>query len=405
MRIGLSTSAIGRGQTGIAQYVFGLTRAFLEHTVQHQFTLFVMKEDLPLFQFVGDEMELVIVPEWFRSPIRNILWHQEWLPRLAQRHHLDVLHVPSYRRLPWPRPCALVATVHDLAPFHIPKKYDRKRMFYGRVVARQLIRRQDEVIAISQNTAQDIQTFYGLPSERLTVIHNGVDHSQFFPGSREAAQAEVADRYGIRQPFFLYVARLEHPGKNHVRLIEAFNRFKAETRSPWQLVLVGSNWHGADVIHSMLRRSPFAPDLFCLGFVEDSALPTLYRAAGVFCYPSLYEGFGLPPVEAMACGCPVLCSPRGALGEVVDGAAIIVDPENVTAIKEELTRLSTKQALREELRAAGLVRAQHFNWQRTAAATLSVYARAFTRVRQQHSAPVLAPELESWPQKDTVAMK
>src|SRR5262245_42573523 len=162
MRIGLSTSAIGRGQTGIAQYVFGLMRAFQEHTAQHQFILFVMREDLSLFEFVGDEMEVVTVPEWFRAPIRNILWHQEWLPRLAQRHRLDVLHVPTYRRLLWPRPCALVATVHDLAPFHIPKKYDWKRMFYGRVVARQLIRRQDEVIAISQNTARDITTFYDL---------------------------------------------------------------------------------------------------------------------------------------------------------------------------------------------------------------------------------------------------
>ena len=163
MRIGLSTSAIGRGQTGIAQYVFGLTRALMERTSEHQFTLFVMEEDLPLFQFVGDEMELVTVPESFRSPIRNILWHQKWLPRLAQRHRLDVLHVPTYRRLLWPRPCALVATVHDLAPFHIPKKYDWKRMFYGRVIARHLIRRQNEVIAISQNTARDITPFTACP--------------------------------------------------------------------------------------------------------------------------------------------------------------------------------------------------------------------------------------------------
>src|SRR5438552_13592968 len=137
MRIGLSTSVIGRGQTGIAQYVFALTRAFIRRAGPHHFTLFVLEEDLPLFSFAQPGMTLVPVPERFRPPVKNILWHQLELPRLARGRQLDVLHIPSYRRMLWPRPCALVSTIHDLAPFHLAKKYDWKRMFYGRVVARQ----------------------------------------------------------------------------------------------------------------------------------------------------------------------------------------------------------------------------------------------------------------------------
>jgi glycosyltransferase involved in cell wall biosynthesis len=379
MNIGLSTSVIQRGRSGVAQYALALVRAFLAYADRHRFTLFVLEEDLPLFAFTQPKMKLVPVPEKFRPPVRNILWHQTVLPRLARKYRLDVLHVPSYRRMLWARPCALVATIHDLAPFRLAKKYDWKRMLYGRVVARRLVHRQDEVIAVSQNTARDIVECFRFPARRVTMIHNGLDHARFSPGSHEAARAIVADRQGLRHPFFLYVARLEHPAKNHVRLIEAFNRFKAGTRSDWKLVLGGSDWHGSEVIHAMIRQSPFVRDIHCLGFVPDDDLPTWYRAADVFVYPSLFEGFGMPPIEAMACGCPVISSTRGSLGEVVGDAAAIVDPEDTGSLKAEMTRLAGDDGARERLRRAGLERSQCFNWDKTAAAMLNVYSRALAR--------------------------
>jgi glycosyltransferase involved in cell wall biosynthesis len=381
MRIGLSTSVIQRGQTGIAAYVFALVRAFLRGAEEHHFVLYVLQEDLPLFGFAGKAMEIVPVDERFRAPAQDILWHQRELPHLARRHQLDVLHIPSYRRLLWPRPCALVGTVHDLAAFHVARKYDWKRMFFGRVIARVLARRQDEIISISHNTARDMTAFWKLPKERITVIHHGIDHERFSPAPPEIASAVARQRFGLTQPFFLYVARLEHPAKNHIRLIAAFERFKTESKSPWQLVLAGSDWHGAEEIHAAIRRSPASNDIRCLGFVPDDDLPYLYRAAEAFVYPSLYEGFGFPPLEAMACGCPVLCSTRGALEEVVGTAALTVDPEDVTALKSQLTRLATDGKLREQLRAAGLERASHFDWNYTAARTLEVYSRAVAKLR------------------------
>src|SRR6266850_352350 len=148
MRIGLSTSVIQRGKTGVAQYVLALTKALLEREHGHELILFVLEEDLPLFEFARDRCRIVAVPEKFRPPIKDIAWHQIALPALARQLRLDLLHVPSYRRMIWQRPCPLVATIHDLAPFHVPQKYDWKRMFYARVCARRLIRRQKEVIAI-----------------------------------------------------------------------------------------------------------------------------------------------------------------------------------------------------------------------------------------------------------------
>jgi glycosyltransferase involved in cell wall biosynthesis len=311
--------------------------------------------------------------------VRNILWHQTTLPDLLRHRGVDVLHIPSYRRMLWSRPCALVSTIHDLAPFHVPGKYDAARMFYGRVVARQLAQRQDELIAVSAVTAHDLETDFQMPRDRVTVVPNGIDHGRFRPGPAEAARAEVCAPRGVTGPFFLYVARLEHPAKNHARLIEAFSRYKAASGSPWQLVLAGSDWHGAETIHALIAASPYAQEIHALGFVAAEELPAWYRAADAFVFPSLYEGFGLPPVEAMACGCPVLSSTRGALAETIGAAAGRLEPEDVGQIERQLARIAAEPGWRAELRTAGLARAAAFTWEAAAAATFGVYARAARR--------------------------
>ena len=376
MRIAISTSVIQRGKTGVAQYVFALVRALLPQAEEHEFHLLVLEEDRSLFDFAAKKMRVVGVPEAYRPAVKNIRWHHTALPRWLRENEIDVLHVPSYRRLLWSRPTALVATIHDLAPFHVAGKYDWARMFYGRVIVRRLAHRQNEIIAISHNTAADIERFFGIQTPRLNVIHNGIDHARFHPGDRAQAKVEARRLWKLDAPFFLYVSRLEHPAKNHVRLIEAFNQFKAVSNSTWLLALGGSDWHGAEAIRAAAARSPFASDIRFLGFVADGMLPTLYRAADAFVYPSLYEGFGFPPIEAMASGCPVLSSTRGSLGEVVDDAALTVDPENISEIAAGLQRLAMDDLCRGKFREAGIRNAGRFNWQANARAVLQVYARA-----------------------------
>jgi glycosyltransferase involved in cell wall biosynthesis len=384
MRIGISTSVIQRGKSGVGQYVFALVRALLSGGHRHKFVLFVLEEDLPLFAFAKDNAEIVEVAEKFRPPVRNILWHQMRLPKLVRKLQIDVLHIPSYRRMLWARPCAVVSTIHDLAPFHVDEKYDRKRMFYGRVVARRLARRQDRIIAISEYTAVDVVKFFSLPRERITVIHNGLDHERFNAGSRDQAKVGAAERFGLKRPFFLYVSRLEYPGKNHVRLISAFEEFKSATQSDWQLAFAGGDWHGAEVVHEAIRKSKFAKDIRSLGFVPDEQLPELYRAADVFVYPSLHEGFGLPPIEAMACGCPVVTSSRGALAEVIGEAAVIIEPEDAHSIANQLRLVAGVEGVRNRLRTVGLEHARKFDWSKTAAETLKVYQSVAADVKRRN---------------------
>ena len=376
MRIGISTSVIQRGKSGVGQYVFALVRAVLAANSQHKIILFVLEEDTPLFEFAKDKAEIVAVPENFRPPVKNILWHQARLPMLVRKLRLDLLHIPSYRRMLWRRPCPLVSTIHDLAPFHLAEKYDWKRMFYGRVIARRLARRQNRIIAISEHTAGDIVKFFDVPRDKISVIHNGLDHERFHPGSREQAKAAISKKFDLQRPFFLYVSRLEYPAKNHLRLISAFEEFKASTQSDWQLAFAGGDWHGAQTIHDAIRTSQFVADIRALGFVPDEQLPDLYRAADVFVYPSLHEGFGLPPIEAMASGCPVITSTRGALAEVIGEAAAIIEPEGVHSITNQLQLVARVESVRTRMRAAGLEHAKKFDWNKTAAETLRVYEAA-----------------------------
>ncbi|MFO1439486.1 MAG: glycosyltransferase family 1 protein [Verrucomicrobiaceae bacterium] len=371
--IAISTSVMQRGKSGVGQYVLALTRALLEHADEARFHLLVLEDDIPLFDFVRDRMQIVPVSEDWRPAVKNILWHQTVLPRWLSTQRMDVLHVPSYRRMLRHASCKLVSTIHDLAPFHVRGKYDLARMIYGRVVVKHLARQQDQILTVSTATARDVQRFFGIPLEQQKVILNGIDHRRFHVGDHPTASQQVRERWKLPQPFFLYVSRLEHPAKNHVRLIEAFNWFKKLTNSPWQLVLAGSDWHGAEHIHAAAKASPFANDIRFLGFVEDDALPNLYRAASCMIYPSLFEGFGLPPVEAMACGTPVISSISGSLDEVVANAAQIVNPEDAIDIAEAMRFIASCPERRDQLVKAGLENARRFDWSRNASQVMQTY--------------------------------
>ncbi len=387
MKIGLSTSVIQRGKTGIAHYLFSLLKELRPYTTsgslantenphraKFDFALFVLEEDIPLFSFLEGSMQIVPVEEKWRPAVKNIRWHQTILPRLCAEHRLDAIHIPSYRRLLFRAPCPKIATIHDLAPFHLAGKYDLARMIYGRYIVKNLARRQDAIIAVSQTTANDIEKFFGIPAKGIQVIHNGLDHARFQP-TPDANDAAVLKHFKLDAPYFLYLARLEHPGKNHVRLIEAFNQFKSASRSNHLLVLGGADWHGAEAIHAAAEASPYTADIRRVGYVSDAQLPPLYRQATAMVYPSLFEGFGMPPVEAMACHCPVICSDRGSLAEIAAPAACVVDPENRAHMAEGLKRVATDFAYAADLRRRGLARAADFNWQRAAAETISVYQR------------------------------
>lgn len=278
---------------------------------------------------------------------------------------------------------ATVGTIHDLAPFHVKGKYDIARMFYGKVIVKQLAKKQTKIVAVSHDTAKDIEHFFNIPQQEITVIHNGIDHERFHPGDKQSAQQWIRDHHGIETPFFVYISRLEHPAKNHVRLIEAFNAFKKETNSTWQLVIGGGDWHGSEEIYKAAKASDYADEIRFLGFIPDENLSTIYQAASCLVYPSLFEGFGLPPIEAMACGLPVISSHRGALKEVVEDAGIIINPESVEDIKQALIKVENNPQLLSTLVVKAQKNADRFHWKLAAQQLVDVYQSAMAQHQRQ----------------------
>ncbi len=326
------------------------------------------------------------VSDRFRGALPSILWHQTRLRGACRQGRYDVLFLPAgNRRLPWSVPCASVGTVHDLSILHVPEKYDGAREFYITRVLPKLMNRLTRVITVSESSKRDIVEHARVPSAKVTVIPNGVDHGRFHLRDQAEAKQRAATLIGTRDPFILFVSRIEHPGKNHVRLIEAFSRFKALGEHPHKLVLAGKDWTRAGEVHQAAEASPFASDILFPGFVELEDLPVLYAASQMTAFPSLYEGFGIPVLEAMACGAPVACSNTSSLPEVAGDAALLFDPQDPASICESLLRVTGDTDLRGRLVDDGLSWCQRFSWEATATRTLEVLKEAQAEWRGRQS--------------------
>jgi glycosyltransferase involved in cell wall biosynthesis len=298
------------------------------------------------------------------------------LPRIIRRDGIDVFHTPTVHTRPSLTPvpgglhCPLVVTVHDLIPksFYEANGHElplRMRTFYNWNLRRGL--RADRVLTVSENSREEIRRYSGLPAERVIAIHNGVDR----PCETGDDERSLA-RLGVRRPFILFVGSWE-PRKNLRNLLEAFD-LSQRSGLDAELVLVvdRQSGHASGTIEHAKKLSCW-DRLTLLHSVSKPDLWVLYRRAEMFAYPSLFEGFGLPPVQAMACGTPVVSSPAGALREVLGEAALYIDPLDSRSIAEGLLRVSRDIQLRRQLSRAGLDQAKRYSWEEAARRTAAVY--------------------------------
>jgi glycosyltransferase involved in cell wall biosynthesis len=308
------------------------------------------------------------------------LWHRLNVPWPAVEWFtggpLDLFHATDFV-MPPNRAHHKLLTVHDLAFRFYPDAAMPSLHHYLNVVVPRSVGRADHLLADSHHTAQDLQREWQIPPERITVVQGAVDHDHFRPVHDAAAQRTVRCRYGIGdRPFILGLSRLE-PRKNFVRLIQAYHMARAEGRLPHRLVIGGSKGWLYDQIFEQVQTLQLADDVILPGFIADDDLPALYSAAEFFAYPSLYEGFGLPIIEALACGTPVLTATNSCLPEAGGPGAIYVDAEDVESIADGILRLAQDTALCAALRRAGLQHAAQFTWQRSANQLLQAYQRVF----------------------------
>jgi glycosyltransferase involved in cell wall biosynthesis len=365
MKIGIDVHSIGSGKGGNETYYRGLIEGLGTSDSHHEYFLYAT-HPAAVQAACAHYPNFVVRRIKPSSPYLRI---PLCMP-LQARNGVDVYHaqfiLPPYLK------CSTVTTIPDIAFEHVPEMFPPYQRLWSKWLIRRSAMQADHVITVSQYSKDDLVKTYGLSPERITVTHLAVA-AEFWPRKKNEAREVVARKYGVVGPYVLYVGRLQGR-KNLPTLLDAFARLW-QPGCPHQLVLAGK----ADSLSGALcaRAKTFASTgtVRLLGFVPSEDLPWLYSAADVFVYPSLYEGFGLPVLEAMASGVPVITSRGSAMEEIAADSALLVDPRDDVDIASALTRVLEDSSLRERMVRSGLQRSSHFSYARTAQETLDVYEK------------------------------
>lgn len=359
MRIGISTASIGKIRAGTWVYTYNLLKYLLKtDRDNHYFLVNDGGEDgfdlgCERLQFKGG----------VKGKFNKVIWPNFVLPKGAKKGGIDLIHITNpygtFRRTGYRN----VITVHDITPVLFPETQNRMHVLHHKLLLPSILKRADAVITDSYNSKQDIIRYYGIAEEKIKVIHLGVDEA-YRPVSEKSKFIDT-----IGGPYILNVGTLE-PRKNLITLLRAFKLAKAEG-IPHKLVVAGLKGWGDTKIKREING--VESDIILAGYLPQGELPGLYSFADLFVYPSIYEGFGLPPLEAMACGTPVITSNVSSLPEVVGDAAVTVEPRDEKKLSEMILKVLDDRELIESLKSKGLERARLFSWERTARETLKVY--------------------------------
>lgn len=371
MRIGLDARLAFYDKTGIGRY----TRTLITYldkvdSDQNHYFLFCDRQPPPSIQ---QSPRFTIVPIYQKQ---RILWTNFSLPPILKAKNIEVYHGVCNFELPLRKTCSSVVTIHDLIPLFFPELVPKKHLFLFKALIPWIIQIADKVITDSHSSRNDILNHFPVPEEKVQVIYLAQDPIYQPIPDRDKIQF-VLEKYRITGPYLLFTGVLE-PKKNLIRLVEAFSFLKAQT-TEWKtlkLVLVGETGWGTTMqenLFNLIEKKGLREDIIFTGYILDEDLPYLYNGAELFIFPSLYEGFGLPVLEAMACGVPVVTSRLSSLPEIADEAARLVNPYDSEDIAQGLLDVLTDPVLKQSMTEKGLKQAALFSWQRTAMETLAIY--------------------------------
>jgi glycosyltransferase involved in cell wall biosynthesis len=366
MKIGLDGSrAFLKNKTGTENYSFQL----LKH-------LAILDRENTYFVYLrqGSGVRSKDFPPNFRLIEINFprFWTQAGLSLQTFQDRLDILFVPAHTTPLIKMPgLKTVMVVHDLGAEYLPGTHQLKQRIYLKAITKYQLKTATKLIAVSESTKKDLVSKVGIRSEKIKVIYEGLDSDQYISIKGDAL-ANILSKYVLKKgKYFLFLGTIQ-PRKNLARLIQSFNDFSLTDKDDLNLVLAGSKGWLSEEIYALPKTFGIEKKVKFLGHVPDEDLSGLYSGALAFVFPSLFEGFGLPILEAMACGVPVITSNTSSMPEVAGNAALLIDPENGEEIAKSLKKISEDRVLREDLIKKGLKQVQKFSWEKCARETLDV---------------------------------
>jgi glycosyltransferase involved in cell wall biosynthesis len=352
---------------GIGTYVRNVLKELARQDEVNEYFLICRPEHVGLAAELGSRF--TAVPD--RSEPYSIS-EQVSIPLDLRRYRIDLFHEPHYV-LPPLVPCPAVVTIHDCIHLRFPQYLpNRLAHVYARTFLWTATHQADRIITVSEASKRDILQYFNVPPEKIEVIYNGIDERFWIPPSEEEIE-RARQRYQLTDPFILYAGNIR-PHKNLERLIDAVHQLCQGGLDQLKVLIIGDEISRYATLRRAVHRHKLHKQVRFLGFVPDHTLAALYRLASVFVFPSLYEGFGLPPLEAMASGTPVVTSNVSSLPEVVGDAALLVDPYDSEAIAGAIRMVLSDETLRADLRSRGLARAKEFSWAKAAARVREIYS-------------------------------
>ncbi len=362
MRVGIDARVLFGPHTGDRTYLLNLLRQFAQMDLPHEFVLFSDRwGNLPFH--LPKNFRPILLPKMTRWLYTGIL-----LPRACSACEVDLLHVQYIA--PLFAPCPIVTTVHDVHWRRFPETFPTKDRWLMEIFLPLTFHRASAVITDSFASRIDLVQFFRVPQSKVQVVYLAAEE-RFFVRLPEKERRKVLERYGLTEGYALFVGVIQ-PRKNLERLLHAFALLRPQVEC-CPLVIAGKLGWNAERLMRLVGELKLSGCVKFIGYVPDEDLPAIYQGALVFVYPALWEGFGLPVLEAMASGVPVLTSATSSLGEIAENAAVLVDPLSVKSIFEGLRQLLTDESLRANLSQIGLMRARQFSWRKTAEETLRVY--------------------------------
>ena len=358
---------------GIGTYIRNLTRALARLDSVNRYTLILRPDDSLDVKDLGPNFR--VAP--YARPETDLL-HNFTFPRFLRQFRADLYHIPL-NYVAWWMPRPYVLTIHDMSTLLFPTRREIRNTLHEQRFRRGASR-ASRVIAVSESTRRDVESVLHVPAERIRVIYSAPDPAYTAAGHDPAQDQQILERYSIALPFVLYAGAIR-PQKNISRLVEAFAVVRQQLENhpvygDLKLVIIGEELSKYPSVRSAVHESRIAHAVRFLGFVPIETLKVFYRAASAFAFPSLYEGFGLAPLEAMSCGTPVVASNIPALMEATGDSAELVSPDNPFDIARGLRAVLLDERRRQQLSEAGRRQAMRFDWNQTAAAVLSVYQEA-----------------------------